>query len=56
MLLTSTKPKTDLIGSERSNLPFNPGMSEKAWEKLHIIMSRLNLKYASKLIKDRDSG
>jgi hypothetical protein len=27
---------------------FNPGLSEKAWEKLHALMSEIILKYAHK--------
>ncbi len=54
MQQTSIKPKSESIESKKSNPPYNPGMSEKAWEKLHIIMSRLNLKYASKLSKEKE--
>lgn len=29
-----------------NNSPHNPGLSEKAWDKLHALMAQLILKYA----------
>jgi len=31
---------------------FNPGLSEDAWDKLHILMTRLSIKYAEHLRED----
>lgn len=27
--------------------PYNPGLSEEAWEKLHKLVARLSVKYAN---------
>jgi hypothetical protein len=35
-----------------SGQSFNPGLSEKAWKEFHVLMARLNLKYASKMTKN----
>lgn len=29
--------------------PYNPGLSEEAWKRLHILVARLSLKYADKI-------
>jgi hypothetical protein len=33
--------------------PHNPGLSEEAWRNLHVILTRLTIKYADK-IKQED--
>lgn len=32
--------------------PYNPGLSEEAWEKLHLLVARLSIKYAGKAQED----
>lgn len=34
--------------------PYNPGMSEEAWDKLHELIARLSIKYASKIENSED--
>lgn len=34
--------------------PFNPGLSEQAWNKLHELAARLIKKYGDKLKSDSD--
>ncbi|VTR62467.1 Uncharacterised protein [Actinobacillus pleuropneumoniae] len=29
--------------------PYNPGMSEEAWNNLHKLIARLSIKYANKI-------
>lgn len=34
-------------------IPHNPGMSEEAWRNLHVILTRLTIKYADKIQKQQ---
>ncbi|MEX3616488.1 hypothetical protein ACXFAU_04665 [Paenibacillus glucanolyticus] len=31
--------------------PYNPGLSEKAWDELHSLIARLSIKYADRVEK-----
>ncbi|MBQ4899316.1 hypothetical protein KB559_10755 [Paenibacillus sp. Marseille-P2973] len=33
--------------------PYNPGLSEKAWDKLHKFLAEKNVKYAEQIQNDR---
>ncbi|WP_229717176.1 hypothetical protein [Paenibacillus aceti] len=33
--------------------PYNPGLSEKAWNKLHKMLAALNIKYAAEIQASR---
>jgi hypothetical protein len=36
--------------------PHNPGLSDKAWEQLHMLLAKLNLKYGAKLQAELDEA
>lgn len=36
----------------KTHEPYNPGLSEEAWEKLHALMARLSIKYSDRVNKD----
>lgn len=40
----------------KKNQPHNPGLSQKAWERLHRFVAKMNLKYASKLAQKEEKG
>jgi len=51
------KPQKE--ASLMNNQGYNPGMSEKAWLKLHVLAARLHIKYADKLAelrKEKENG
>ncbi|MDT3426116.1 hypothetical protein J2Z22_001636 [Paenibacillus forsythiae] len=33
--------------------PYNPGLSDKAWDKLHKFLAAANVKYAEQIQQDR---
>ncbi len=39
-----------------SNEPHNPGLSDNAWEKLHMLLAKLNLKYGAKVQAELDEA
>jgi hypothetical protein len=36
------------------NQPHNPGLSDGAWQQLHVLLAKLNLKYGPKLQAELD--
>ncbi|WP_160297281.1 hypothetical protein [Paenibacillus sp. IHBB 10380] len=40
--------------SNKTKEPLNPGLSEKAWDKLHRMLAETNIKYQAEIAAGRE--